>query len=177
MLPPPVLQQHQPDCCLAACPLPGPVFSRPPCRKSRVRCPPLGCQQRPAPGAGSVDQALGGPWRIYASGMEISAEKCQVIAQIAPVLILAVAVDRRDIARLVHDSSRRPFWLTVVRTYLALLAAAMFLAVSNADDGLDGFLGWLLSTLFWLGVGGTLMILWMLVGSAGQPGTDSTDAD
>lgn len=102
------------------------------------------------------------------AGMRVSAEECQVIAQIAPVLLLAIVVDRRDILRGTRSARAKRVWVNLVRGYVACLGLTIVIAVPQTNDGADGLVGWAILTLFWLGVGGAMVMLWDLLERASR---------
>ncbi len=83
----------------------------------------------------------------------LTPDQCALIAQIAPVLLLALVVERREVAGLTKNTAGLVTWRRIVTVYGALLAFAMIGRVSWSDEGPGGFFRFLLTASFWIGVG------------------------
>lgn len=93
--------------------------------------------------------------------MQVSPEQAAIMAQIAPVLLLAVVVERRAVVKR-YSQWPRAVWVTLFGVYGAALMVAMLGGVGGATEGLDGLWGAVVKYSFWYGVGGATAVMWVV---------------
>lgn len=103
--------------------------------------------------------------------VSMTAEECALVAQIAPVLLLALVVERREVAAMPRTAGARKVWLPVVGGYGALLAFAMIGGVAWSSTGIDGPGAAILRLCFWCGVGGAGLLLWLVFAASFRTGS------